>query len=70
MPSNVILLDKFIAVDIDGISIGSNDLTQLTLGINRDSSKLPLLSTSATRLSIEKVVRGYKVGGVTFSICG
>ena len=40
VPSNVILLEKFIATGIDGISIGSNDLTQLTLGIDRDSAKL------------------------------
>ena len=40
VPSNVFLLDKFIDVGIDGISIGSNDLTQLTLGVDRDSSQL------------------------------
>ncbi|MCD6358463.1 MAG: phosphoenolpyruvate synthase, partial [Dehalococcoidia bacterium] len=37
VPSNVILLDKFIDVGIDGVSIGSNDLTQLTLGLDRDN---------------------------------
>jgi len=40
VPSNVILLEEFIKVGIDGISIGSNDLTQLTLGIDRDNEKL------------------------------
>src|SRR5690606_31363188 len=40
VPSNVIILDKFIDVGIDGISIGSNDLTQLVLGIDRDSETL------------------------------
>ena len=40
VPSNVLILDKFIDVGIDGISIGSNDLTQLVLGIDRDSEKL------------------------------
>src|SRR3990172_2486051 len=40
VPSNVFILDKFIDVGIDGISIGSNDLTQLVLGIDRDSGRL------------------------------
>src|SRR3989344_9273169 len=35
IPSNVILLDKFIEVGIDGVSIGSNDLTMLLLGTDR-----------------------------------
>merc|ERR1712098_68474 len=39
IPSNVILADKFTQV-FDGFSIGSNDLTQLTLGIDRDSGEL------------------------------
>ena len=40
VPSNVIILDQFIDVGIDGISVGSNDLTQLVLGIDRDSEAL------------------------------
>ena len=40
VPSNIFLLEQFLAVGIDGISIGSNDLTQLILGIDRDSEKL------------------------------
>ena len=73
VPSNVILLDKFIAVGIDGVSIGSNDLTQLTLGIDRDSSKLAATfdeRNDAVMLSIEKVVKTCKEKGVTCSICG
>jgi pyruvate,water dikinase len=73
VPSNVILLEKFLAVGIDGISIGSNDLTQLTLGIDRDSAKLASTfdeRNEAVMLSIEKVVRGCKAAGVTCSICG
>jgi pyruvate,water dikinase len=73
VPSNVILLDKFIDVGIDGISIGSNDLTQLTLGIDRDSSKLADTfdeRNDAVMISIEKVVKTCKTRGVTCSICG
>jgi len=73
VPSNVILLEKFLAVGIDGVSIGSNDLTQLTLGIDRDSSKLAETfdeRNEAVMLSIEKVVRTCKSLGVSCSICG
>jgi pyruvate,water dikinase len=73
VPSNVILLDEFIDVGIDGISIGSNDLTQLTLGIDRDSAKLAASfdeRNEAVMISIEKVVRTCKAKGVTCSICG
>ncbi|HTY82432.1 MAG TPA: phosphoenolpyruvate synthase, partial [Dehalococcoidales bacterium] len=73
VPSNVILLNEFIDTGIDGISIGSNDLTQLTLGIDRDSSKLAATfdeRNEAVMLSIEKVVKGCKARGVTCSICG
>jgi len=73
VPSNVILLDKFLDVGIDGVSIGSNDLTQLTLGIDRDSEKLAATfdeRDEAVMLSIERVVKGCKKRGVTCSICG
>jgi pyruvate,water dikinase len=73
VPSNVILLDEFIDVGIDGISIGSNDLTQLTLGIDRDSARLAATfdeRNEAVMLSIEKVVKTCKAKGVTCSICG
>ncbi|MFC2012367.1 putative PEP-binding protein [Chloroflexota bacterium] len=73
VPSNVILLDKFLDVGVDGISIGSNDLTQLTLGIDRDSSKLAETfdeRNEAVMISIEKVVKTCKARGVTCSICG
>ena len=39
IPSNVIMVDEFCQL-VDGMSIGSNDLTQLTLGIDRDSELL------------------------------
>ena len=73
VPSNVILLEKFLAVGLDGVSIGSNDLTQLTLGVDRDSSRLASTfdeRNEAVMMSIEKVVRGCKAMGVTCSICG
>lgn len=73
VPSNIILLDKFIAAGIDGISIGSNDLTQLTLGVDRDSAKLAETfdeRDEAVMISLEKAITTAKSMGITSSICG
>jgi len=48
IPSNALLADAFLE-HFDGFSIGSNDLTQLTLGLDRDSATLRTFSTSAMR---------------------
>ena len=37
LPTNFLLLDRFLDTGIDGVSIGSNDLTQLVLGVDRDN---------------------------------
>ncbi|MBA7692155.1 Phosphoenolpyruvate synthase [subsurface metagenome] len=73
VPSNIFLLDKFLAVGIDGISIGSNDLTQLILGIDRDSSKLADTfdeRNEAVLIALERAITVAKSMGVTSSICG
>jgi len=73
VPSNVILLDKFLAVGIDGISIGSNDLTQLVLGVDRDNAKLAKLfdeRDEAVMMFLERAVKVARSMGVTCSICG
>ena len=73
VPSNVFILDRFIDVGIDGISIGSNDLTQLTLGIDRDSAILGAdfdERNEAVMLALEELVRTAKKRGITSSICG
>lgn len=73
VPSNVILLDDFIDVGLDGISIGSNDLTQLTLGVDRDNSRLAELfdeRNDAVLWSLERVITIAKRRGITSSICG
>ncbi|MFH1031759.1 MAG: phosphoenolpyruvate synthase [Chloroflexota bacterium] len=73
VPSNIILLENFIAVGIDGISIGSNDLTQLTLGVDRDSARLSNVFNEcdeAVMLSLERAVKVSKTMGITSSICG
>ena len=73
VPSNVFLIDKFLDVGIDGISIGSNDLTQLILGIDRDSQKLAEQfdeRNEAVLMALEKVIKATAKRGVTSSICG
>lgn len=73
VPSNVILLEDFLKVGIDGVSIGSNDLTQLILGADRDN---PVLEEEfdernpAVVKSIEYVVRTCRKHNITCSICG
>lgn len=69
IPSNVLLLDEF-AEHFDGFSIGSNDLTQLTLGLDRDSEYVSHIydeNNSAARkmvaLAIKKAKRSKKVIG-------
>ena len=73
VPSNIILIDKFIDAGVDGISIGSNDLTQLILGIDRDNYKLAKQfdeRNEAVMMAIEKAVTAAKQKGITSSICG
>lgn len=73
VPSNVFLLDRFIDVGIDGISIGSNDLTQLILGIDRDNSRFATEfdeRNEAVMNALEMLVTGARRRGITVSICG
>ena len=73
VPSNIFLIDKFIEVGIDGISIGSNDLTQLILGIDRDSSRLGYLfdeRNEAVLIALERAIKVARSMGITCSICG
>jgi len=72
LPSNVILMDQFCRL-FDGFSIGSNDLTQLTLGVDRDSEKLAYLfdeRDSAVKKMFELAVEGAIKSGRYIGICG
>jgi pyruvate,water dikinase len=73
IPSNVILLDEFIDEGIDGISIGTNDLTMLTLGVDRDNEKVADAYSEmneAVLRSLEKLVTTCKKRKITCSVCG
>lgn len=72
IPSNVILAAKF-ADRFDGFSIGSNDLTQLTLGVDRDSGELADLfdeQDEAVKWMIEKVIAEANKAGAKIGLCG
>jgi pyruvate,water dikinase len=73
VPSNIFLIEKFINVGIDGISIGSNDLTQLILGIDRDSASLAKTfdeRNEAVVAALERAITVSRSMGITSSICG
>ncbi len=72
IPSNVVLAEDFASV-FDGFSIGSNDLTQLTLGLDRDSNIVAHLfdeRNAAVMKLIEDVIRRVKACGRKIGICG
>jgi len=74
VPSVVMLAEEF-AQMVDGFSIGSNDLAQLTLGVDRDSELLANMGyyderDEALKRSIRKLIRGAHKYGKTVSICG
>jgi len=72
VPSNVILVDEFLKI-FDGMSIGSNDLTQLTLGLDRDNGSIAYIgdeTNEAVKKSISKVIRACKAKKKYCGICG
>jgi len=72
IPSNVILIDEFLEV-FDGMSIGSNDLTQLTLGLDRDNGGLAYIGNEkneAVKELIRKVIRTCREKNKYCGICG
>jgi pyruvate,water dikinase len=73
IPSNVIMLEQFIDAGIDGISIGSNDLTMLILGIDRDNEKVASVydeRNPAVLWALEKAITTAKKHNIKSSICG
>ncbi|MGE0866159.1 MAG: phosphoenolpyruvate synthase [Vicinamibacterales bacterium] len=72
IPSNVILAEQFAEV-FDGFSIGSNDLTQLVLGVDRDSELVAHLfdeRNEAVKRTIAQVIAAAHVAGRKIGICG
>jgi len=72
IPSNVILADQFLEV-VDGFSIGTNDLTQLTLGVDRDSELVAHIydeRNDAVKWLVKRVIEICNSKGKYIGICG
>ena len=72
IPSNVLLAEEFLDL-FDGMSIGSNDLTQLTLGLDRDSGIVTHIGNEndeAVRALISQIIRKCAARGKYLGICG
>ena len=72
IPSNVLLAEEFAQI-FDGFSIGSNDLTQLTLGIDRDSSIIEDLfdeQNAASKKLIKNAIEKAKTSNIKIGLCG
>ncbi|KKU80668.1 MAG: Phosphoenolpyruvate synthase [Candidatus Gottesmanbacteria bacterium GW2011_GWA1_47_8] len=73
IPTNVILLEDYVKVGIDGISIGSNDLTMLTLGVDRDNESVAVdydeRDPAALWMFETAIKKAHKLG-ITSSMCG
>ena len=75
VPAVAIIPEEFAQLPIDGASIGSNDLTQLTLGVDRDSEKLGKMGyfderNAAVLHGIKRIIQGFTKHNKTVSLCG
>jgi pyruvate,water dikinase len=73
VPSVVYRIPEYAAMGIDGVSIGSNDLTQLMLGVDRDSEVCAELfdeSDAAVLDAIRRIIEASHAAGITSSLCG
>lgn len=73
VPSVVYRIPDYAALGIDGVSIGSNDLTQLVLGVDRDSETCSELFDEgdvAVQAAIADIIAASRAAGITSSLCG
>jgi pyruvate,water dikinase len=73
VPSVAYRIPEYAALGVDGVSIGSNDLTQLVLGVDRDSEICAELfdeSDDAVLDAIRRIIEASRTAGITSSLCG
>ena len=75
VPSMALIPEDFAQLPIDGVSIGTNDLTQLVLGVSRDSGVLGRMNyfderNKAVLEAMSRIIRGFKKHNKTVSVCG
>lgn len=73
VPSVLFLLPEYIKAGVQGISIGTNDLTQLLLGVDREQGQLAAIfdeRNPVVMTAISKLIKMAKDGGIPCSICG
>ncbi|MBS3150445.1 phosphoenolpyruvate synthase [Candidatus Woesearchaeota archaeon] len=75
VPSIALIPEDFVELDIDGVSIGSNDLTELVLGVDRDNEKLGKMGyfderNKAVLKAMENILKAFKGRGKYVGICG
>ena len=75
VPSVAFIPEQFASLPITGASIGSNDLTQLVLGVDRDSARLGKMGyfderNDAVKEAIKRIIHGFQSKGKTVGICG
>ncbi|MFA6513245.1 MAG: phosphoenolpyruvate synthase [Patescibacteria group bacterium] len=73
VPSCALNLEEFIKIGIDGVSIGTNDLTMMLLGVDRDSEEVSRVYDERTPVVLnvlEYIVKTCKKYGITCSMCG
>jgi len=73
IPSVALMLEEYIKIGIDGVSVGTNDLTMLTLGVDRDNEAVAHLykeTDPSVIYLIEKIVKTARKHNITVSVCG
>ncbi|OGM12172.1 phosphoenolpyruvate synthase [Candidatus Woesebacteria bacterium RBG_16_36_11] len=73
LPVNVIMFDDFVKVGIDGVSIGSNDLTMLLTGTDRDNEEVAKAfdeNSDVVSWSLKRIIHKCQKFGISSSICG
>jgi pyruvate,water dikinase len=73
VPSCALMIEEFLKIGVDGVSIGSNDLTMMLLGVDRDNDAVSHLYDERNKVVVDtmiNVVKAAKKYGVSSSICG